>query len=198
MSNPGSLDSQASQLRAATEDTAGEASRVLQARRAKLAALVEKGIPPYAYRFERTHAVERARAEFQQAEAANALNADGQAGRAAVAGRVVSYRSHGKTAFADLVDASGKIQLYFRLDALSQDRFSALDLLDLGDWLGVRGTLFRTRAGEITLRVEHYELLAKSLRPLPLGKEELDPETGERVIHSGIVDVEGRYRQRYV
>jgi lysyl-tRNA synthetase class 2 len=89
------------------------------------------------------------------------------------------------------------VQLYFRRDTLGEDGFAALDLLDLGDWIGVEGGLFRTRTGEVTVRAGAWELLTKSLRPLPIGKEEVDPATGERVVHSGFADLQSRYRQRY-
>ncbi len=112
-----------------------------------------------------------------------------------VAGRLVAWRGHGKTAFAHLGDESGRIQLYFKKDVLGDDRFAALELLDIGDYVGVSGPLFRTRTGEVTVRAEAYELLAKSLRPLPFGKEEV--VDGKTVRHSGFADPEQRYRQRY-
>jgi aspartyl/asparaginyl-tRNA synthetase len=76
-------------------------------------------------------------------------------------------------------------------------RVRLLELLDIGDWIGVEGALFRTRTGEVTVRVASFELLAKSVRPLPFGKEEVDEATGERRVHGGFADVEQRYRQRY-
>jgi lysyl-tRNA synthetase class 2 len=165
-----------------------ELNFVQQARRAKLDALEQLGIAPFAYSFERTHPV----------DAAVALHPTGQQDEGetvAVAGRLVSWRGHGKTAFAHLADESGRIQLYFRRDQLGDERFSTLDLLDIGDVVGVRGPLFRTRTGEVTVRVAEFELLAKSLRPLPFGKEEV--VDGVAVRHSGFSDPEQRYRQRY-
>jgi lysyl-tRNA synthetase, class II len=161
---------------------------VLRARREKLEALVSAGIPPFAYRFDRSHlaaAAVSAHPEGQQE--------DGETVR--VAGRIVAWRAHGKTAFAHLADASGRIQLYFRRDELGPERFAQLDLLDLGDVLGAEGRLFRTRTGEVTVRVTSWEMLAKSLRPLPFGKEEV--VDGEVIRHSGFADPEQRYRQRY-
>ena len=105
-------------------------------------------------------------------------------------------RQHGKTVFADLADRDGRIQLFFRANDLG-DAFALLDLLDPGDWLGVDGGVMKTRAGEVTVKVRTFELLAKSIRPLPYGKEEVDEETGEARIHGGFTDVEQRYRQRY-
>src|SRR5690606_34046019 len=77
------------------------------------------------------------------------------------------------------------------------ETYDLLSLFDPGDWIGVEGDLFRTRTGETTVRVRSLELLAKSRRPLPFGKEEIDPETGERRVYSGFADIEQRYRQRY-
>ncbi|UCC25388.1 MAG: lysine--tRNA ligase, partial [Gemmatimonadales bacterium] len=121
----------------------------------------------------------------------------GHGPRVRVGGRIVAWRGHGKSAFAHLEDARGRIQLYFRKNVLGDEAFAELDLLDLGDWIGVEGPLFRTRTGEVTVQVDSWELLSKSLRPLPMGKVEVDPDTGERTVYSGFADQESRYRQRY-
>jgi len=102
----------------------------------------------------------------------------------------------GKSTFVHLADRTGRIQLYLRVNDLAE-AYPLLDLIDLSDWLGAEGTLFRTRTGEVSLRVTSFSVLAKAIRPLPLGKEEIDPETGERRVYSGFSDVEARYRQRY-
>jgi lysyl-tRNA synthetase class 2 len=171
--------------------------QVLQARRDKLDALRREGIEPYAYRFERSHTSVEALELFEATEASEGLPADGYGPTLRVAGRIVSWRGHGKSAFAHVEDGAGRLQLYFRRDALGEEAFERLAHVDLGDWLGVEGALFRTRSGEVTVRVQGWELLTKSLRPLPLGKVEVDAETGERVVHSGFADTEARYRQRY-
>ncbi|MDE3127866.1 MAG: lysine--tRNA ligase [Gemmatimonadota bacterium] len=160
---------------------------VQQARREKLAELEARGIAPYAYRYEPTHDT-RAAVALVPAGAA-----DGPAVR--VAGRLVAWRAHGKTTFAHLADGAGRIQLYFKQDAIGPEAYAALDLFDIGDVVGVEGPLFRTRTGEVTVRAERVELLAKSLRPLPFGKEEV--VDGETVRHSGFSDPEQRFRQRY-
>ena len=164
-----------------------ELNFVQRARRDKLDALVASGVPPFAYGFDRTH----------EAVAAVVALPEGQeeGGSVRVAGRIVAWRAHGKTAFAHLADGSGRIQLYFRKDALGDDVFSRLALFDIGDVVGVSGMLMRTRTGEVTVRVATVELLAKSLRPLPYGKEEV--VDGVTVRHSGFTDPEQRYRQRY-
>jgi lysyl-tRNA synthetase class 2 len=164
-----------------------ELNFVQRARREKLDALVGAGVPPFAYGFERTH---------ESAEAVAALPAGAETGETVrVAGRLVAWRGHGKTAFAHLADASGRIQLYFRKDELGDERWAQLDLYDIGDVVGVSGPLMRTRTGEVTVRVATVEMLAKSLRPLPYGKEEVID--GQTVRHSGFADPEQRYRQRY-
>src|SRR5262249_55399434 len=92
-------------------------------------------------------------------------------------------------------DDSGRIQLYFKKDQLGDAVYVNLDLFDIGDVIGVAGPLFRTRTGEVTVRAVEVTLLAKSLRPLPFGKEEV--VDGVTVRHSGFSDREQRYRQRY-
>jgi lysyl-tRNA synthetase, class II len=160
------------------------------ARREKLEELIARGVCPFAYSYERTDLAADAVARL---EAARDADAEGPTVR--VAGRIVAWRAHGKTAFAHLADPSGRLQLYFRRDELSDQRFAVLELLDIGDVIGAEGPLFRTRTGEVTVRVQAYELLAKSLRPLPLGKEEI--VEGRVIRHSGFSDPEQRYRQRY-
>ena len=171
-----------------------EPNFVLKARREKLEALEAGGIPGFAYAFDRTHLAAAAVAQHPPAPT-GAGEEEGEGEIVRLAGRVVSWRSSGKTAFAHLADASGRIQLYFRRDVLGDEAFARTKLLDLGDILGVEGPLFRTRTGEVTVRVTRVELLAKSLRPLPLGKEEV--VAGETIRHSGFADPEQRYRQRY-
>src|SRR5690606_17598066 len=100
-----------------------------------------------------------------------------------VAGRLAARRGQGKAAFLDLVDRSGRIQLHARVDVLGREAFDRLIGLDLGDLIGVDGTVFCSRRGELSLRVDGWTLLAKSLRPPP-----------EK--HHGVQDVETRYRRR--
>ena len=163
-----------------------ELNFVLRARREKLDALAARGIEPFAYAYERTHSA---------TGAVQALGDGAEGPEVSVAGRLVAVRAHGKTVFAHLADPSGRVQLYFKKDVLGEESFALVDLLDIGDIVGVRGPLFRTRTGEATVRVEAVSLLAKSLRPLPFGKEEI--VDGMTVRHSGFADPEQRYRQRY-
>jgi lysyl-tRNA synthetase class 2 len=157
-------------------------SFVEAARREKLNELVRRGITPFAYRFDRSGVARDAVAGYH----------DGDETIHRLAGRLVALRPHGKTTFAHLADQSGKIQLYFKLDELGADAYGLLELLDLGDHVGVEGPLMTTKTGEITLRVRVLTLLAKALRPLPLGKED-----ASGVKHGELSDPELRYRQRY-
>jgi lysyl-tRNA synthetase class 2 len=163
---------------------------VLKARREKLEALKAAGLNPFAYSYAREYTAEEALGLMPPSD-----SHDAEGPHVSVAGRVVAWRAHGKTVFAHLADSSGRIQLYFRKDQLGEDKFALLDHFDLGDFIGVAGPLFRTRTGETTVRVETFELLSKSLRPLPFGKEEV--VDGETIRHSGFTDPEQRYRQRY-
>lgn len=164
-----------------------ERSYVEEARRANRTAIEARGVRPYAYRFDRSHSAAAAAALY--------LDAMGDAGPSvAVAGRLAALRLQGKTMFAHLEDSSGRIQLYLRQDALGAG-WDTARLLDLDDHVGVTGTLFRTRTGEVTLRVTAVDLLAKSLRPLPRGKTQ-QTESGA-VTFGGLQDPEVRYRQRY-
>ncbi len=168
---------------------AGERPKPMRDRFAKLAELEKLGIAPYAYRFERSHTLAEALDLYDEAD-------EEESPRIRVAGRILSYRDLGGSAFAHLGERSGRLQVYFKRDLLEDGGQSLLDLLDLGDWIGVTGPLFRTRTGEVTVRAEEVELLAKTLRPLPLGKEEITDD-GRRVVHSGFSNPEARYRQRY-
>jgi len=162
-------------------------SFVEAARREKRAALAAAGVPAFAYRYERTHSAADALAAYR-----DEMGEDGPA--VSVAGRIDSMRSQGKTAFFHLEDASGRIQVYLRRDSLG-DRWRVVDQLDLDDHLGVTGRLFRTRKGEVSVRVDDLTLLSKSLRPLPRGKTQAGAEGA--VTYGGLSDPEVRYRQRY-
>ena len=171
--------------------------QLLRTRQEKLAALRARGIDPFPRRCARSHRSDEAVAAFLAAEAEGKLGAEGEGPPVEVAGRILSWRGHGRSAFAHLEDGGGRLQVYFRRDVLGQESFATLPLLDLGDWIGVAGVLFRTRTGEVTVRVARWQILSKSLRPLPLAKVEVDPETGARTVHSGFADRQSRYRRRY-
>ena len=164
-----------------------ERSHVEEARRAKRDAIEALGILPFAYAFARSHAAAEALPLYD-----DAMGEDGP--EVSVAGRIAAFRSQGKTGFAHIEDLSGRIQVYFRRDALGPT-WELVQLLDLDDHIGVQGRLFRTRTGEVTVRAEAVTLLAKSLRPLPRGKTQVGEEGVQTF--GGLVDPEVRYRQRY-
>lgn len=167
--------------------TVEERSYVEAARRENRAALEALGVQPFAYRYERTHTGAEARAAYR-----DDMGEDGP--EVSVAGRIESWRPKGKVVFGHIEDPSGRIQVYLRRDVLGA-RFDMVDLLDLDDHVGIAGRLFRTKAGEVTIRAADITLLAKSLRPLPRGKTQTGPEG--TVVFGGLTDPELRYRQRY-
>ena len=155
---------------------------LLRRRRDKLESLRRRGIDPFPPRYHRTSTALDAVASFQEEE--KRLGEGVRSGPVSVAGRIVLMRNMGKVAFIDLRDGSGKIQAHLRQDILG-DEYLLIKDLDLGDFLGVSGPLFRTRTQEITVEVQNLTLLSKSLRPLP-----------EK--WHGLRDIEQRYRQRYL
>ena len=152
------------------------------ARREKLEELIRRGVAPFAYRYERSSTTRAALDGFRE----------GDETVYRLAGRLGPARSHGKTTFAHLEDAVGRIQAYFKRDHLGDAQYDIVGLLDQDDIVGVEGPLFKTRTGEITVRVDRLTLLTKALRPLPRGKED---EQG--VLHGALTDPEVRSRQRY-
>jgi len=159
-------------------ENGAELPELLAARRRKLEALREAGVDPFPHAFEDVTPIGELRAEFADLAAGEETDR-----RARVAGRLAASRPAGKMAFLDLLDRSGRLQLQARIDELGQEDFERLTSLDLGDLIGADGTIFASKRGELTLRVERFQLLAKSLRPPP-----------EK--YHGLKDVETRYRQR--
>ena len=154
---------------------------IARQRRQKLDKIRARGINPYPHRYQRSHTTQQAIALLKQIEDS------GQTGAPVVnlAGRVMASRIMGKVSFLDLHDSSGKIQLYFRSDNLSEASRKLLREIDIGDIIGAIGKPMRTKAGEPTIEVEDFTMLAKSLQPLP-----------EK--WHGLSDVDIRYRQRYL
>ncbi len=147
----------------------------IQQRRENLKWLQEKGIPGFGEKYSRTHWAQQVKDEFSELE--------GQ--EVSLSGRLLSKREHGKAMFGDISDQSGSVQLYLRVNSIGEDNFAIFRSLDIGDLIGITGEVFQTRRGEVTVNVSHFEVQAKSLRPLP-----------EK--WHGLKDVELRYRQRYV
>jgi lysyl-tRNA synthetase class 2 len=143
----------------------------------KLERLRAGGVRPYPYRYPVTHKVDEiVRDEKRLTESAEVVS---------IAGRLMSLREHGKTTFGHIEDKTGRIQIYLRQDAVGPERYDLFKLIEVGDILGVKGTVFRTKTDEITVRAAGYEVLSKALRTLP-----------EK--WHGLQDKELRYRQRYV
>jgi lysyl-tRNA synthetase, class II len=159
-----------------------EVDELTRHRLEKLARIRARQDEPFKYTFARSGSIGSVRAAFEAAEKGEGESA---AVAAQVAGRMVAFRSHGKSSFADLRDETGRIQMFFNAKNLGDEAYAHLHDLDIGDFLGVHGTVKRTRTGEVTIFVERYELLTKSLRPLP-----------EK--YHGLTDVETRYRRRYL
>src|SRR5581483_2999879 len=157
-----------------------ELADLIEQRRKKAQELKEKGIVPYAYHFEPTHHAKDILDRYAPLETA-AKSGD----TARVAGRVMTIRDHGKSAFCHLQDASGKIQVYIKQSDVGEEAFGLYQKLDMGDFLGVEGEIFKTKTGEVSVHASKLTLLAKALRPLP-----------EK--WHGLQDVELRYRQRYL
>ena len=155
-------------------------NELMKVRRDKLAAFEAKGVAPFGHRFEVSHHAKDVLEQFGHLEGEEESSEE-----ITIAGRLMAIRGHGKASFSVLMDRSGRIQIYFKLDVLGEEKYSQFKLLDIGDIIGVKGHVFRTRRGEITVRVDDFDMLSKSLRPLP------------EKFH-GLTDTEIRYRQRYV
>jgi lysyl-tRNA synthetase class 2 len=164
-----------------------ELNELMRRRREELEEIRKLGIDPYPHSFERTHLSQDVIASFTDGGAAQSVT---------VAGRLMAIRRMGKASFAHIQDSQGKIQLYLRKDDLGSV-YDAFRLMDIGDIIGVKGFVFRTKLGEVSVHAQVLVLLSKSLRPLPVVKEKMD-EQGNKVVYDPFSDKELRYRQRYV
>jgi len=151
----------------------GEDNELIRQRKAKLEAMTKDGIPAYGGRYDTSSTIKALKDSFVEGQ------------EVCVAGRIMAARQHGKSAFYDVKDSTGKIQAYIKQDIAGEKTFEFLKLLDIGDFIGVKGETFKTRTGEPTIIVKELKILSKSLRPLP-----------EK--WHGLKDVETRLRQRYV
>ena len=159
-----------------TDETEADLPEEMRDRRKKLERLRAAGIDPYSRGFKPSHSTLEARALLGDGDRTDPV---------AVAGRMMVKRLHGGSAFADLQDGAGRVQLFASRDILGEKAFDLFADLDPGDVIGVKGPMFRTRRGEPTVEVHSFQLLTKALRPLP-----------EK--WHGLKDIEIRYRQRYV
>ena len=150
--------------------------QILKVRRDKLKALQDMGMDPFTItKYDVTHHAQEIKDNFDALEGRTV----------SVGGRLMSKRGMGKVSFCDLQDKSGRIQLYARRDEMDPEEYNRFKKYDIGDIVGVEGTVFRTEKGEMSVRAKHITLLSKSLQPLP------------EKFH-GLTDKEMRYRQRYV
>ncbi len=143
----------------------------------KINEIIEAGIDPYPTFYEVTYKASEIKKDFE--------NLEKEKKKVKVAGRLMLIRMHGKAGFAHIKDETGMIQIYVRLDFVGEEKFNLFKKIDIGDIIGVEGEVFKTHTGEITIKVENFKILAKSLLPLP-----------EK--WHGIQDIETRYRQRYL
>jgi lysyl-tRNA synthetase class 2 len=150
-----------------------DANSLIEQRKAKLAALRAKGIDPFQNKFTPTEKCADARANYVEGR------------EVALAGRITAHRDMGKSMFIDIRDQSGRIQAYAQKNVLGDEQFHIFQHLDLGDFIGVNGTLFTTKTGEISVKLTSFVILAKALRPPPAK-------------YYGLEDTEIRYRQRYL
>ncbi|SDG72963.1 lysyl-tRNA synthetase, class II [Selenomonas sp. WCT3] len=155
-------------------------NEMLKVRREKMEAFKEIGVAPFGHRYEVTDYAEDIKKNN------DGLEGDEEGPEVNIAGRLMAIRGHGKASFCTLNDRTGNIQVYFKIDVLGEEKYKQqFRKLDIGDIVGIRGVVFKTHRGEVTVRVEDFELLSKSLRPLP------------EKFH-GLQDVDIRYRQRYL
>ena len=152
-----------------------ELNELMLQRRKTLEELKEKDIKPYGDKFNFTHHTQDIKENFEELEGEEVI----------AAGRLMAIRDMGKASFAEIQDIQGRIQLYIKKKIVGADTYELFQSADIGDIVGVSGEIFKTRMGEITIRVQEYKLLSKSLRPLP-----------EK--YHGLKDKELRYRMRYV
>jgi lysyl-tRNA synthetase class 2 len=155
-----------------------DTNQLIEQRKTKLAALRAKGVNPFMNKFTPGIGCGEARAKFESGEFA-------EGAPVAIAGRITAHRDMGKSQFMDLKDVSGRVQIYAQKQTLGDDQFDTFKHLDLADFVGVTGTMFRTKMGEPSVKVESFTVLAKALRPPP----------GQ---WHGLEDTETRYRQRYL
>ncbi|UTR12475.1 lysine--tRNA ligase [Evansella sp. LMS18] len=154
----------------------------LQVRREKLKEMLDQGIDPFGQRFERTHTATDLKVQYEETSKEeleeNEVNVT-------LAGRIMTKRGKGKAGFAHIQDLTGQIQIYVRKDKVGEEQYALFNNIDIGDIVGISGTVFKTKVGELSVKADDFQILTKSLRPLP------DK-------YHGLKDVEQRYRQRYL
>lgn len=157
------------------QDNLEDYNDLMLQRREKMDNLLKEGISPYGEKYEVTHHAAEIEENFEKLEGEEV----------SIAGRIMAIRTHGKASFADLMDMTGRIQLYVKVNEVGEKNYNLFNEFDIGDSIGINGEVFKTRRGQISIKVKEFSFLAKSLRPLP-----------EK--WHGLKDKELRYRQRYL
>ncbi|MEL7597938.1 MAG: OB-fold nucleic acid binding domain-containing protein, partial [Clostridiaceae bacterium] len=153
-----------------------EMNNLIKERRQKLSTLQEEGKDPFdVYKVERTHTSQQIKDNYDELEDKEIT----------IAGRLMSKRVHGKAGFSDVHDRYGKMQLYIKIDNVGEEKLKEYKTFDIGDFVSITGTVFKTKTEEVTIQIKDFQLLTKSLKPLP------------EKFH-GLKDPDLRYRQRYV
>ncbi len=158
-------------------------NEIMTVRKGKIEKLRELGVNPFPYKYDRTHFTSEILDTYEEIKEKEVVR---------VAGRLTAIREMGKSNFCDLQDAKGKIQVYFQKKKLGEEQYKIFKLLDIGDIVGVSGTVTQTRTGQETVFVEKLTVLSKSIRPLPIVKEK------DGKVYDAFKDKEQRYRQRYL
>lgn len=159
-----------------------EVNEHMRVRLDKMNQMIEQGVDPFGDKFVRTHLASELKEAFEDK---TKEELETESIRSTIAGRIMTKRGKGKAGFSHIQDLSGQIQLYVRKDAIGDDAYQLFNTADLGDIVGVSGTVFKTNVGELSIKVDEFQILTKALRPLP------------EKFH-GLKDVEQRYRQRYL
>jgi len=162
-----------------------ELNEHMRVRREKMTQVREQGLDPFGGKFPRTHLAKELHEEYDRFTKEELAEKESTENQVTVAGRIMTKRGKGKAGFAHIQDVSTQIQLYVRQDEIGEEAYELYKTIDLGDIVGVTGVMFKTKVGELSIKVTEFQLLSKALRPLP-----------EK--YHGLKDVEQRYRQRYL
>jgi len=158
-------------------------SEILKIRQEKLTKIRALGFEPYPYNFSQSHTCRQIIENYTELAETTSVS---------VAGRIMTIRKMGRASFCHIQDESGKLQLYLQENKIGAQVYELFGLLDIGDIIGAKGKVFKTRTGEITIFAEELQLLSKNVRPIPIVKEK------DGIIFDAFSDKEQRYRQRYL